>query len=39
MQKRYVKKSGNIVGVLAGVLLWFIGGVIRGSTGIGDRRR
>jgi len=33
MTKNYVKTGGGLVVALAGILLWFIGGVIKGSTG------
>jgi hypothetical protein len=31
------KKAAKATGILAGVLLWFIGGVIKGSTGLGRK--
>jgi hypothetical protein len=33
MTKNYVKTGGGFVAALAAILIWFIGGVIKGSTG------
>lgn len=33
MRKNYVKTGGRFIAALAGILLWFVGGVIKGSTG------
>lgn len=33
MTMNYVKTGGGVVAALAGILLWFIGGVIQDSTG------
>jgi hypothetical protein len=33
MTKNYVKTGGGFVAALVGILLWFVGGVIKGSTG------
>lgn len=33
MTKNFVKTGGGLIAALAGIFLWFVGGVIKGSTG------